>query len=162
LNWQKAQTGTAFIHAPWRALMRGFALLLLLTHQPWAGVICAFTYQDDSHAGCSAAQRKDITAEARQEVSDSHTSSHCASEEAPVPVAEFDNSPQNALACCSGAPQADALAVAVSSPKPMPVENAPPPIHTGAQKNPTPALTGAIHPQRRQRPIYLSLSCWLI
>lgn len=162
MTWQKAQTGIAFIHTPWRVWIRGFALLLLLTHQPWTGVICAFTYQDDSHAGCSATQRNSITVEARQEASDAHTSSHCASEEASVPADEIDHSPQNALAYCSGAPQADALGVAVSSPKPTPVENSAPPVHTVAQKNSTPALTGAIHPQRRQRPIYLSLSCWLI
>jgi hypothetical protein len=162
LTWQKAQTGTAFIHTPWRALMRGFVLLLLLTHQPWAGVICAFTYQDDSHAGCSAAQRNDITTEARQGVPDAHTLSHCASDEGPIPDPQFDNLPQSGLACCSGAPQADAMEVTISSPKPTPVENNPLPVHTGAPKNLTPALTGAIHPQRRQRPIYLSLSCWLI
>jgi hypothetical protein len=157
--WQEAQIGTAFIRATSRALMRGIALLLLLTHSSWAGIICSCSHQDEfEHSCCYTAQHDDKTIEAGQEA-DTH-SSHCTIEEMPAP-AQLDNQPQSVTVCCYPGQQASAQTIAISSTKELSVENTQLPIQIGAQ-----AVIASesiyIYPHRHSRPLYLAFSCWLI
>lgn len=159
---QKAQIGTTFIRATSRALTRGIVLLLLLTHQSWAGVFCKCTHQDKSqHTCCSAARRNETAAQMRQEGLVAHAPPHCASEEATTPDSQFKNLLQSAMKCCSAAPQSDAQGVAVPLPNPPIVKNTLPLVFINGQTPTEPAFFN-VHPQRHKRPIYLSLSCLLI
>lgn len=168
LTRQKAQKGNRLIRTARRAMARGFALLLFLTHPSWAGVICHCNYQQEfQHSGCHASQQTNLMTGQRQEDTNSYNSPHCASEEEAVSNVQLDNLSLSAMACCDVAPQADIPGVAVSSSSSTSVKNAPPPIHSGAQTTSAPAPIN-VHPerhkwpQRHKRPIYLSLSCWLI
>ncbi len=161
LTRQKAQIGITFIRTASRMLACGFVLLLLFTHQSWAGVICNCNHPDESeHACCHRAQHDNPAVETYQEGSDTH-SSHCKSREAMAPGAQFDYSPQGVKRCCHSAHEDDAQAVIISSTKQLPVKSALPPVHIGAQTIIAPASI-YIHPQRRNRLLYLAFSCWRI
>ncbi|MGH9835182.1 MAG: hypothetical protein ACREBD_15960 [Blastocatellia bacterium] len=162
MTQQKAQTGTALIHAPWRVLMRASVLLLLFTHQSWAGVFCDCTHQDESqHVCCHTAQHNHIAAEMHQEGLEAEASSHCESEEATTPDSQFENSQQSATICCYAAPQTDLQGVALTSPNPQTAEESFPLVHINARTIPATAYFN-IHPQHHNRPLYLAFSCWLI
>jgi hypothetical protein len=137
-------------------------ILLLFTYQSWAGIICGYALHGESqHASCHTAQHNDAAAEIRREGSDAHASSHCASEEATIPDFQFENLPQCATMCCYAAPQTDVQRVTVSSPNPQTVEHTFPLVHINTQTLPEPASFNT-HPQHHKRPLYLTLSCWLI
>lgn len=161
MTWQKAQIGTKFIRAASGALARGFVLLLLFAHQYWAGVICICNRPEASgHAYCRLAQRDNTTVETHQEGLDIH-SSHCPSPETLAPGAQFDNSTHDVKVCCQSAQDAGEQAVAVSSAKQLPMENPLSPVRIGAQTTVAPASV-YVHPQRRDRQLYLAFSCWRI
>lgn len=162
LKRHKSQIGATFIRATSGALMRVTVLLLLFTHQSWAGVICGCTRQDDSqHTCCPTAEHNDTAAEIHQGGLDAPASSHCPSEGATTPDFQFENLPQCATMCCYVAPQTDAQGVTVSSPNPQTVEDTLPLVHINAQTIPEPASFNT-HQQHHKRPLYLAFSCWLI
>lgn len=156
---QKARIRTTFIRAASRALARGFALLLLFSHLAWSGAICGCNYPD-GHACRRLAQRDDTAVETHQEGSDIH-SSHCPSPETLAPGSQFNNSTHGVKVCCQSAQGAGEHAVVVSSTKQLTMEIFLSPVRIGAQTTVAPASV-YIHPQRRDRPLYLAFSCWRI
>lgn len=158
---QKAQIGTTFIRAASRALTRGFVLLLLFSHQAWAGAICGCNCLDGGGHACRRLARRDNPAvETYQEGSGTH-SSNCASLETLASGAQFDNSTHGVKVCCHSAQGAGAQTVAVSSMKQLPMEKLLSPVRIDAQTTVAP-VSVYIHPQRRDRPLYLAFSCWRI
>jgi hypothetical protein len=158
---QKAQIGTAFIRAASRALARGSVLLLLFSHLAWAGAVCSCNHSDGARHACSRlAQRDNPAVETHQEGLDTH-STHCASPETLAPGSQFDNSTHGVKVCCQSAQNAGEQTVAISSTKQLPMENLLSPVRIGVQTTAAPASI-YIHPQRRDRPLYLAFSCWRI
>jgi hypothetical protein len=159
LTRQKAQIETTFIRTASRALVRGFVLLLLFTNQFWAGIICGCNLPDGSgHACCRRAQHDNPPVD-REGL---HTqSSHCASPKAMVFGAQFDYSPQGVKVCCRPVQEDGTQAVIMSSTEQLPANNHLPAVHIDAHTIIAPASVYT-HPQRRNRPLYLAFSCWLI
>jgi hypothetical protein len=161
LTRQKAQIRATFISTASRALARGFVLLLLFTQQFWAGVICICNRPDVSGQACCRLARHDNPAvETGKEGSDSH-SSHCKGREAVAPGALFDYPPQGVKRRCQPVQEDGAQAAITSSTKQLPVNPHLTPIYICAQTFIAPASTH-IHPQRRNRLLYLAFSCWRI
>jgi hypothetical protein len=160
LTRQKARIRATFARSASRALAHGFALLLLFTHQSWAGIICICNRQDASgHACCRLARHDNPAVETSEDVSDTH-SSHCKGREAMAPGAQFDYSPQGVERRCQSA-QEDGAQVAITSPtKQLPVAT-PAPVYIDAHTFIAPASIH-IHPQRRNRLLHLAFSCWRI
>lgn len=156
---QKARIGTTFIRAASRALARGFTLLLLFSHLAWSGAICGCNYPD-WHPCRRLAQRDNTAAETHQEGLDVH-SSHCPSPETLAPGPQFDNSTHDVKVCCQSTQDAGEQLVVVSSTKQPTMENFLSPVRIDAQTTVAPASV-YIHPQRRDRPLYLAFSCWRI
>jgi hypothetical protein len=162
LTRQKAQIGTKFIRAAPGALARGFVLLLLFAHQSWTGIICICNRPDASaHAYCRLAQRDNTAVETHQEEGLDIHSSHCPSPETLAPGPQFDNSTHGVKVCCQSAQDAGEQAVVVSSTKQPTMENFLSSVRIDAQTTVAPASV-YIHPQRRDRPLYLAFSCWRI
>jgi hypothetical protein len=161
LTRQKARIGTTFALTASRALAHGFALLLLFTHQSWAGDICICNRPDASgHACCRLARHDNAAVETSDEGSDTH-SAQCKSREAMAPSAQFDYSPQGVKRRCQSAQEVGAQEVITSSTKQLPVKTPLAPVYIGAQTFIALAYI-YIHPQRRNRLLYLAFSCWRI
>jgi hypothetical protein len=161
LTRQKTRIGTTFARTASRALARGFVLLLLFTPQSWAGVICICNRPDASRHACGRLTRHDNPAiETREEGSDSH-SSHCKGREAVAPGAQFDYTPQGVERRCQPVQEDGAQAAITSSTKQLSINPTLAPVYIGAQTFIAPASIH-IHPQRRNRLLYLALSCWRI
>src|SRR5262249_5454689 len=160
LTRQKTRIGTTFSCTASRALARGFVLLLLFTHQSWAGIICLCNRPDASkHACCRLALHNNPAVDTSDGVSDTH-SSHCKGREATAPGAQFDYSPLGVEKRCQWS-QEDVAQAAITSPtKQLPV-GAPAPVYIDAHTFIAPASI-RIHPQRRNRLLYLAFSCWRI
>ena len=157
---QKARVGNTFARTPSRALARGFVLLLLFTHQSWAGVICICNRPDASGQACRRlARRNNPAVETSEEVSDTH-SSHCKGREAMAPGAQFDYSPQGVERRCQSAQEDGAQAAITSPTKQLPIAISAP-VYIDAHTFVAPASI-QIHPQRRNRLLYLAFSCWRI
>ena len=158
---QKTRIGTTFARTASRALARGFVLLLLFTPQSWAGVICVCNRPDASGHACGLLTRHDNPViETREEGSDSH-SSHCKGREAVAPGAHFDYTPQSVERRCQSVQEDGAQAAITSSTKQLSINPTLAPVYIGAQTFIAPASI-RIHPQRRNRLLYLALSCWRI
>jgi hypothetical protein len=169
---QKTQAGfiNGFSRNSWQALTKALVLLLVFSHQVWAGHICHCNSQTGAHhAGFHAAQHPTSMASVQREDLRIHSSHHCAEEEKPaiadkekaVTGKHFDQLPQSVIACCQGSSQLEVAAVSVSPPSQTPLINVLPPTNVGAQTNLTPAPF-TIHPLHPSRPLYLSFSCLLI
>jgi hypothetical protein len=157
---QKVRIGTTFARTASLALARGFALLLLFTHQSWAGVICICERQDAPGHACYRLARHDNPAvETSEELSDTH-SSHCKGREAMSPGAQFDYSPQGVERRCQSAQEDGAQAPITSPTKQLPIAT-PAPVYIDAHTF-IAAASIRIHPQRRNRLLYLAFSCWRI
>ena len=158
---QKTRIGTTFARTASRALARGFVLLLLFTPQSWAGVICICNRPAASRHACGRLTRHDSPAiETREEGSDSH-SSHCKGRDAVAPGAQFDYTPQGVERRCQSVQEDGAQAAITSSTKQLSINPTLAPVYIGAQTFIAPASIH-IHPQRRNRLLYLALSCWRI
>jgi len=161
LTRQKARIGTTFSRTASRALAHGFVLLLLFTPQPWAGVVCICNRPDASGHACGHLTRHDSPAvETREEGSDSH-SSHCMGREAVAPCAKFEYMPQCVKRRCLSVQEDGAQAAITSSTKQLPVTTPLAPVYIGAQTF-IAAASIHVHPQRRDRLLYLAFSCWRI
>jgi hypothetical protein len=161
LTRQKTIVGTTFARTASRALAHGVVLLLLFTPQSWAGVVCICKRPDASgHACCRLARHDNPAVETREEGSDSH-SSHCKGREAVAPCAKFDYTPQGVKSRCQSVQEDGAQAAITSSTKQLPINHPPAPVYIGAQNFIAPT-SNHIHPQRRNRLLYLALSCWRI
>ena len=158
---QKAQIGITFIRAASRALARGSVLLLLFSHQVWAGAVCGCNHLDGGGHACNRMARRDNHAIGTYPEDSGTHSSHCARPETLAPGAQFDNSTHGVKMCCQSAQNAGEQTVAVSSTKQLPMENLLSPVRTGAQTTVASASV-SIHTQRRDRPLYLAFSCWRI
>jgi hypothetical protein len=161
LTRQKTRIGTTFARTASRALARGFLLLLLFTPQSWAGVICICNHPDASGHACGRLTRHDNPAiEAREGGSDSH-SSHCKGKEAVATDAQFDYQPPGIERRCQSVQEDGAQAAITSSTKQLSINPTLAPVYIDAQTFIAPASIH-IHPQRRNRLLYLALSCWRI
>lgn len=159
-----------FSRNAWQALMKTLVLLLVFSHQAWAGNICHCDPQIGAqHAGCHEEQRSTAMASVQQEDLMTYSSHHCAEEEKPV-IADkekavagkhFNQLPQSVITCCQASSQVEAEAVSAAPPSQAPLINVLPPTNVGAQTNLTPAPF-TIHPLHPTRPLYLSFSCLLI
>src|SRR5215510_9690952 len=111
LTRQKARIGTTFASTASRALARGFVILLLFTHQSWAGVICICNRQGASgHACCRLALHDNPAVETIEAGSDTH-STHCRRRDAVAPGANFDYPPQGVKSRCQSVQEVAAQAV---------------------------------------------------
>jgi hypothetical protein len=161
LTRQKTRIGTTLARTASRALAHGFVLLLLFTPQSWAGVICICNRPDVSgHACCSPARRDNPVVETREEGLDSH-SSKCKGREAVAPGVQFDYPPQGVKRRCQSSLEDGAQAVITSSTEQLQVKTPSAPVYIDAQTFIAP-VSVHIHPQRRNRLLYLALSCWRI
>jgi hypothetical protein len=122
------------------ALMRGIALLLLFTHQSWAGVICNCADESGSpHACCHTGRRLECAAEAP----------------------ETNSLPQETEMCCHLSPQAEAQTFSITTPIFILAENHLHGVGTLMATAFTPEYTGVL-PSSRSRPLYLTHSSLLI
>ena len=158
LTRQKTRIGATFASTASRALARGFVLLLLFTPQSWAGVICICNRPDASrHACCRLARHGNPAIETREEGADSH-SSHCKGREAVAPGAQFDYPPQGVERRCQSV-QGDNAQAAITPPtKQLPINSTLAHVYIGAQTFIAPTSIH-IHPQGRNRLLYLAFSC---
>jgi hypothetical protein len=158
LTRQKTRIGTTFSRTVSRALAHGFVLLLLFTPQSWAGVICICNRPDASgHACCRLARHDNPAVETNEEGSDSH-SSHCKGRGAVAAGAQFDYPPQDVERRCQSVQEDSAQAAITSSTKQLPVTPPLASVYIGAQTF-IAAASLHIHPQGRNRLLYLAFSC---
>ncbi len=156
----------------WQVLSRAMVLLLLLTHQSWAGSVCLCSPQVTSQsAGCQATQHS-ISTSKPEEHSESFSSSHCAKEEdgAVASLSEQETAitdsrssqpTEQVVSCCRAPALHEAEAAYVSSPNQAPAINILPSIYLSNQTNQAPAAF-TIHHRHHTRPLYLAFSCLLI
>ena len=162
-----AQVGTAWVNAAlsratWFALGRGLALLLLLTHQSWAAVICFCEPKTHSQVECAqTSSDPDAAVVTDQAGMDHQNSRHC---QAPVPP-ETDrhcgSRPSGAAICCHSAAQAEVQAIPCSASDPAPIATHLSTVRVAASEPSAPFYVSP-HPPPRSRPLYLSFSSLLI
>ena len=137
---QATKPGFTFSKASLWALMRGIALLLLFTHQSWAGIICNCADESGSQdAYCHSDQRLECAAEA----------------------SEMNSPPQETKMCCHLSPQAEAQTFSTTTPTFVPAENRLLAFGTPVATAFTPEYSGVLQ-QSRSRPLYLTHSSLLI
>ena len=169
MTGQAAKAGFTFnvSRINWRALMRGSLLLLLFTHQSWAGIVCHCALQgsaqnDSQHQCHHAAHLSKSTLGTEQEVLADHHSTSCSGESTAIPNGGIETSPQGATVCCCHAtPSAEVQAVSVLSQSDVPGDSTPPLISFGALRTSTSEYIG-LHQPLHSRPLYLTLSSFLI
>ena len=179
---QVAQTGIikAFRQRQWRKLVSVLVLLLLFTHQTWAGGLCFCEPEGKApnsgchtmlppdkpkaeapHSGCHTAHFPGRTTVAMPEVA-TPQSTHRRSEAEP-PAAQPEKLANSTMICCHLQPDAEAQAIPVTARNQGPILTTLPIIHCGAQPNSAPLPDNFHHPhQHQKRPLYLSYSCLLI
>ena len=178
---QVAQTGIikAFRQGQGRKLMPVLVLLLLFTHQTWAGGLClcepegkaphsgCHTMQspvqsidEASHSGCHTTHFSDQTTQAMPEDATPLSTHHCSESESSLADAQ-PGQLHITMICCHLQPDAEAQAIPVTAQNQGLIVATLPFIHFGAQSNSAPLPDNFHHPHQR-RPLYLSHSCLLI
>src|SRR5262245_41521327 len=105
--------------------MRGIALLLLFTHQSWAGIMFICADGDESqHACCHTGRRLEYAAEA--------------------PV--MNDLPQKTETCCNLSPQAEAQTFSITTPIFIPADNRLEAFGISVSTSLTPGDTGDLQP----------------
>lgn len=180
---QAAQTGTSkvFRQRRGRKLMPVLVLLLLFTHQTWAGGLClcesegkashvsCHTTQapdqpkaEDSHSSCHTGQFPAQTAAELQEPVTPQSKHHCSEAELLVADAQPGKLANGMMTCCHLQPDAEAQATPVTVHNQQGLVLATLPFtHFGAQPDSAPLPDNFHHPHQK-RPLYLSYSCLLI
>lgn len=171
---QVAQTGIikAFRQRQWRKLVSVLVLLLLFTHQTWAGSLCFCEPEGKApNSGCHTMLPPD-----QPRVESPHPGCHTAAmlevatpqhrrleAEPPVADAQLGNMANSTMICCHLQPDAEAQTISVTAANQRPILATLPIIHCGAQPNSAPLPDNFHHPhQHQKRPLYLSYSCLLI
>jgi hypothetical protein len=172
LTWQVRKTRFAALtdRAAWRRLVRGIALLFLLTHQAWAGIICHCEPDDAAqmaHACCLAAQHSDPAVNNEPANEAVHSPAACAEKGAPgtdnrPSDDQLCTTPQIATACCHAAPSAEVQGITTPSKNTESVVSTQPLVNLDAQAVSAALYQQNSHQPHRTRPLYLSFSCFLI
>jgi hypothetical protein len=140
-------------------LLQGTLLLLLFTHQAWAGIIFHCAHESESqHVCCQTAHHSEHTAG-----TDAHTlsSAPCSDESEPPSDGHRRIAPQGEEGCCYLSSQAEAQTVAISLLNPVPVEDVAPVFDvTGLKTSMIECV--CVSKRRRSRPLYLTHSSLLI
>ena len=147
----------------WRRLAQGIAILFLLTHQGWDGIVCHCRQEDDAqmaHACCLAAHHSGSAVSTEQMGEVTHESAPCSEEGAPGNDDQFGALPQSAMVCCHDAPQAEQNA-AISLQETAPVVSTQPLVSLYSSSDGV-FIPYQFHQLYRTRPLYLSISCLLI
>lgn len=176
LTWQKAKTGFAYLTSrdAWRRLAQGMAIVFLLTHQAWGGIICHCQHEDSTqqisqtaHACCHDGHHSGV-AEGVPSVSEPvHSPASCSEESTPGSAVgqrsegQLGALPQGEMVCCQAAPQAEVQGITIPSQDPVPVINTQPSVKLAAPAAFVPTYQN-FHQLHRARPLYLSISCFLI
>ena len=166
----KARFAPLTSRTTWRRLAQGVAILLLLTHQAWAGVVCICQHNDGlqqaaqmAHVCSAARHHSDVRAEHTGEVADS--SAAYSEEGAPGTDDRCSGNQsctllQGAMVCCPDVPQAEQNAT-ISLQKPAPVISNRSLVSIKGQSVPV-FIHYNFHQLYRTQPLYLSFSCFLI
>ena len=168
MTWQVTKTGFASLtsRAAWRRLAQGIAILFMLTHQAWAGIVCHCLREDDAQmvpACCLAAHHSGSAVSTEQ--AGEATQASC-SEDGALGTDDRcsdDQSgtlPQGAMVCCHDAPQAEQNAT-ISLQEPAPVISTQSLVSFDGQSVPV-FIHYNFHQLYRTQPLYLSFSCFLI
>jgi len=140
LAQQVTKPGFTFGKASLWTLMRGIALLLLFTHQSWAGVICNCADESGPHHACRhTGQRLECGTEAP----------------------ELNRLPQETEMCCDLSAQAEAQPFSITTPTFIPTENRLQAFGMPVATAFTPEYTGVLR-LSRSRQLYLTHSSLLI
>ncbi len=172
MTWHVTKAGFASLtsRAAWQRLAQGFAILFMLTHQAWAGIVCHCQKENDaqqgsqiSHACCLAMHHSGSAVSTEQAGESTQTS--CPEEGAldtddQYPDGQSGILPQGAMVCCHEAPQAEKNAM-ISLQQPAPVVNIQPLVSHDGQSV-SDFIPYNFHQLYRTRPLYLSFSCFLI
>lgn len=152
-----------FSKSIWRMLLSGVALLLLFTHQSYAGVICRCDHHVGSAHGCHEASHVSGSASPSvQEESDTHSRHSCAAENAVASDTQPVGVSKQSEVCCLSRRPVIAEIVTVSRQDIAPVIfNILPLVLPEAPKTGSPASSGEPDPPR-SRLLYLALSCFMI
>ena len=159
----KKPVSRIFSRGAWRSPLRLLALMLLFTHQSWAGAVCFCEYEGKHQHDCSqGAYHCDSSMATQYGDRDVNSSISCPEEEGkPAQENQLDSLPQSVRLCCHSLPPVEVQAVSVSSPIPVPVITTPQLddfVLPGAVAS---ASVKIVYPPRA-RPLYLTLSCLLI
>lgn len=160
-----------------RALGLGLVLSVLFLQQSFAAALCLCDHETPHFAFSQCEQQDAIPTEAHDtgmhgetpaemhhagmhhEKSEVHESSP-SSEAATVTAGQVGGgSPPSAFSCCHGRPQADVPAASMSVQTPVAVEETTPLTISDARAT---FISSRVSIPPRSRPIYLSLSCFLI
>lgn len=154
----------------WRRLAQGVAILFLLTHQAWAGIICLCQNENDAqqdsqmaHACCPAAHHSGSGVSTEEAGESTQTS--CPEEGAlgiddQCSDGQSGTLLQGAMVCCHETPQAEKNA-AISLQQPAPVVNTQPLVSHDDQSV-SDFIPYKLHQLYRTPPLYLSFCCFLI
>ncbi len=172
MTWQVTKAGFASLtsRAAWQRLAQGIAILFMLTHQAWAGIVCHCQNENDAqqgsqiaHACCLAAHHSGSAVSTEQA---GETTQASYSEEGALGTDDqcTDNQsgtlPRGAMVCCHDAPQAEQNAI-ISLQEPAPVVSTQPLVSLDDQSV-SDFIHCNFHPLYRTKPLYLSFSCFLI
>ena len=172
MTWQTAKAGFSLStgQIAWRRLAKVIALTLLLTQQAWAGLICHCQQQNDdaaqmSHACCSTSHHCPFAqaAESARESADSDNSGaeEAGPDDALLTPAKACGAAQPLITiCCQDTPQTEQQAL-TSTQGPVSVAHHQSLISSGWQTNQNSTFYNQQQPTHT-RPLYLSLSCFLI
>lgn len=154
----------------WWRLTRWLVVLCLFTQQAWAGIVCNCQHDNDTqmtHACCPTAHQSDSAASAEQASEATHSSSSCSGAGAPgaekQPAEEqLGAAPQVAMLCCHATPPAEVQGLTTPAPHPTAIVSAQPLINLDALPVSVSTYQQNSHQPHRTRPLYLSISCFLI
>jgi len=165
----KAGFASLTSRAAWQRLAQGIAILFMLTHQAWAGIVCHCQKENNAQQGlqiahaCCFAHHSGSAVSIEQAGESTQTS--CPKEEALDTNHQCSDDqsgtlPQGAMVCCHEAPQAEKNA-AISLQQPVPVVSIQPLVSHDGQSV-SDFIPYNFHQLYRTRPLYLSFSCFLI
>lgn len=179
---QEVQTGIikVFRQRQWRKTLPVFVLLLLFTHQTWAGGLCLCKPEGKvSHSGCHTMQLPDQamdeappsgchtahfpeqSTQAMPEDATPQSTQHCSETQSLVADAQPEKLAHSTMICCRLQPNTEAQAIPVTAQNQGLIVATLPFNHFGAQSNSAPLPDNFHHPHQK-RPLYLSYSCLLI
>lgn len=171
-----AKTGFAYLtsRAAWRRLVQGMAIVFLLTHQAWGGIICHCQHEDrthrisqTAHACCHDGHHSGVAEGAQSFGEPTHSPASCSEESTPGSATDCESegqlgaAPQGEMVCCHAAPQAEVQGITTPSQDPVPAINTQPSVKHAAPAAFAPTYQN-FHQLRHARPLYLSISCFLI
>lgn len=167
LEMSKKLVSRIFRRGAWRVLPRLLALMLLFTHQSWAGAVCFCEHEGEHQHDCSQVAHHCDSSMAAHHGDwhgdrDANSSMPCSEEERTlVQGDQLDSLPQSVRLGCHSLPPTDAQALSVSSPIPVQIVPIQPFNDFSLAGTSAFASTKVVYPPH-SRPLYLTLSCLLI